>query len=127
MKKKAIKRKSEENAKKEMVKYSKVEYIGSYEEKLNVKDYIRNMRLRNAMMMFRIRSSMIDVKMSKMSDNKYACDLWKCDLCGSLDSQSHVLWCPAFSSLREGRSLDNASNLVTYFHQVIKTRNGRLN
>ena len=124
---KAIKSISEENAKKEMVKYSKVGYLGSSDEKLSIKDYVRNMSLRNARMMFRIRSSMADVKMNKKSDKKYASELWKCDLCGNLDSQSHVLWCPAFSSLREGRSLDNDSDLVTYFHQVMKIRNEKLN
>ena len=127
MVKKAIKSKSEENAKKEMVKYSKVGYLGSSDEKLSIKDYVRNMSLRNARMMFRIRSSMTDVKMNKKSDKKYASELWKCDLCGHLDSQSHVLWCPAFSSLREGRSLDNDSDLVTYFHQVMKIKNEKLN
>ena len=84
-----------------------------------------NMSLRNARMMFRIRSSMTDVKMNKKSDKKYASELWKCDLCKNLDSQSHVLWCPAFSSLREGRSLDNDSDLVTYFNQVMKIRNDK--
>ena len=106
-----------------MVKYSKLRYIGSSHEKLEVKDYVKNMSVRNARMKFRIRSFMTDCKMNKKSDRKYASELWKCDLCCNLDSQSHLLWCPAFSSLREGRSLDDDSDLVTYFQQVMKIRN----
>ena len=58
-----------------MAKYSKVGYLGSSDEKLMIKDYIRNMSLRNARMMFRIRSSMTDVKMNKKSDKKYVSEL----------------------------------------------------
>ena len=74
---KSNKNKSEENIKNKMVKYSKLRYIGSSHEKLEVKDYVKNMSVRNARMKFRIRSFMTDVKMNKKSDKKYASELWK--------------------------------------------------
>ena len=118
----AIRLKSEERIKKEMIGYSKLKEIGASKEGLEVKDYIKKMSLRDSRTMFRIRSSMINVKMNRKSDKKFANDLWKCDYCKSLDSQSHILWCPAFSSLREGKSLDCDRDLVKYFQEVMRIR-----
>ena len=118
----AIRLKSEERIKKEMIGYSKLKEIGASKEGLEVKDYIKKMSLRDSRTMFRIRSSMINVKMNRKSDKKFANDLWKCDYCKSLDSQSHILWCPAFSPLREGKSLDCDRDLVKYFQEVMRIR-----
>ena len=87
-----------------------------------MKEYVKNLTLRNTRTMFRIRSHMLDLKMNRKSDPKYSDDLWKCDFCMSLDTQSHVIWCPAFASLREGKNLNNDIDLVTYFSEVMKIR-----
>ena len=92
------------------------------ENELSVKDYIKTMSLRNARTLFRIRSNMVEVKMNHKSNRNHANDLWKCDFCYSLDSQSHIMWCPAFSSLREGKNLQNDLDLVSYFQDVMKIR-----
>ena len=47
------------------------------------------------------------IKMNQQSNKTFAKQLWKCSECGNIDMQSHVLWCPYFASLREGKSLDN--------------------
>ena len=70
--------------------------------------------------MFRLRSHMANVKMNQKSDKRYANELWKCDFCLSIDSQSHIVWCPAFASLREGKNLANDLDLVKYFQAVMK-------
>ena len=124
--KKAVMAKSEETIKKEMIEYSKLRQIGTSSENLELKDYIKRMSLRNARMNFAIRSYMTDCKMNRKSDKAYAEKLWKCDYCKNLDSQSHILWCPAFSPLREGKSLSNDQDLVEYFKNVMKIRENQL-
>ena len=81
------------------------------------------MSLRKARTKFRIRSRMIGVKMNKKSDKKYANELWRCDFCQSIDSQAHIVWCPAFAPLREGKNLHDDEDLVDYFENVMKIRN----
>ena len=66
---------------------------------------------------------MIDTKFNKKSDKKYADELWRCDLCKSLDTQSHIIWCPALAPLREGKDLADDNDLVSYFEEVMKIRN----
>ena len=48
---------------------------------------------------------MINTKYNRKSDKAYAADMWRCDQCKSEDTQSHILWCPVFAPLREGKSL----------------------
>ena len=91
-------------------------------EEFEVKPYIHNMKLRNARTQFRIRSSTIPCKMNMKSNAKFAADLWKCDECFSLDSQSHILWCEAYAPIREGKSLDNDNDIVQYYQEVMKIR-----
>ena len=60
--------------------------------------------------------------MNQQSDKENAKNLWKCTECGHIDTQSHILWCPYFSTLREGRSIENDADLVSYFREVFKIR-----
>ena len=81
------------------------------------------MKLRNSRTMFRARSSMLrDVKMNQKLNPRYAAELWKCDDCMSMDSQSHILWCPAYAPLREGKNLLDDLDLVQYYQAVMKIR-----
>ena len=107
------------NVKKEFRSFSKLKGKGYEHEEFNVKHYINEMKLRNARTNFRIRSSMIPCKMNMKSNTKFASDLWKCDECLSIYSQSHILWCPAYASLRDGKSLDNDNDIVHYYQEVM--------
>ena len=120
--KKRVRAKSESDIKKEFSKYSKLKHLNMESESLVLKDYISEMSLRNARTKFRIRSHMIDTKFNRKSDKKYATDLWRCDQCRSIDSQSHIIWCPAFATLREGKDLKNDKDLVCYFQEVLRIR-----
>ena len=120
--KKAVRAKSEINIKKEFANSSKLKNLNVPSENLRLHDYIKNMNLRNVRTNFRIRSHMIDTKYNKKSDKKYEAELWRCDDCKSLDSQSHIIWCPAFAPLREGRNLKNDNDLVSYFQEVLRIR-----
>ena len=121
--KKAVREVSEQNIKKEFDEYSKLRHLNSPSEKLKLHDYVSNMSLRKARLNFRIRSHMINTKFNRKSDKKFAAELWRCDQCKSLDTQSHIVWCPAFSTLREGKDLNNDDDLVSYFQDVLRIRN----
>ena len=60
--------------------------------------------------------------MNRESDPTYAAELWKCDGCGNLDTQSHIIWCPGFAPLREGLDIDNDKDVIHYFQEVFKLR-----
>ena len=60
--------------------------------------------------------------MNQSSDRKNKETLWKCDGCGNIDSQKHILWCPAFRDLREGKSMDSDTDIIDYFRKVLKIR-----
>ena len=49
--------------------------------------------------------------------------LWMCDSCQSeVDTQTHVLYCPAYKKLREDKDLNSDQDLVKYLAQVLKIR-----
>ena len=96
-------------------------------ETFEEKEYITNMTLNDSRTLFRIRSKMTSVKMNQVSDKNNAMKLWKCNECGNIDTQSHILWCPFFASIRDGKSVDNDSDLVEYFQEVFKIREERKN
>ena len=120
---KAVENKSQNILRKEFMTFTKLKNLEMNDtDKFKAEDYVNDMSLRNARTFFRVRSHMIDVKMNQKSNKTYASELWKCDYCFSLDSQSHIMWCPAFSSLREGKNLHNDLDLVAYFQDVMKIR-----
>ena len=91
-------------------------------ENFGKKDYLLSMTLRDARTNFRLRSNTTNVKMNRKSDPSYAAKLWKCYGCHSLDTQSHIIWCPAFAPLREGLDVNNDKDIVHYFQQVFRLR-----
>ena len=105
-----------------MKNYSKLSEIDLSNEGLVLKDYVKHMTLRHARTKFRLRSHTLDVKMNRKSDPMYAKNLWKCDFCFSLDTQSHIVWCPAFATLREGKNLQDDMDLINYVNEVMKIR-----
>ena len=114
--------KSQQEVQNEFLKYSKLIGKNLESEKLETKKYVKEMKLRDARTNFRIRSNMLNVKMNRKNDVKYANDLWKCDDCQSMDSQAHIVWCPAYAALREGKDLKCDTDLVKYYQQVMKIR-----
>ena len=80
----AVRQKSEMKIKGDFLSYSKLENHNTVAEGLEIKQYVKNMSLRNARTNFRIRSHMIPAKMNRKSDPKFASELWWCDDCLSL-------------------------------------------
>ena len=85
------------------------------------------MSMSEARTLFRIRSKTTNVRMNQRSDKNNAKNLWKCTECSNIDTQSHILWCPFFASLREGKSMDSDLDLVNYFREALKIREERKN
>ena len=64
---------------------------------------------------------MTQVKFNLKNDKKFVYENWKCDSCdsGFIESQSHLIWCPAYSHFREGKDLKNDKDLIEYIAKVL--------
>ena len=122
--KEAIKKYFENELRNKMMNgYSKLKNSKLIEEHLGMKDYVNKMTLSDARTNFRIRSSMVsNVKLNQRSNPEYERTLWLCDECGKVDSQSHIMWCPSYATLREGLDIENDLDVVHYFQSVVKIR-----
>ena len=118
---KEAKNQNEKLLKKMMEKGSKLELMKN--ESYGKKAYLTEMSFHNARINFSIRARMFDCKMNSMNNPAYKNDLWRCDSCEScIDSQSHILYCPAYKKLREGKNLSSDEDIVTYFKEVMQIR-----
>ena len=93
------------------------------EESFQTKQYLKEYQLDDARTLFKYRSKMLDFKFNYKSNPTHSKDLWKCDSCQSaIESQDHILWCPAYIDLRNGKSIECDKDLVDYFTSVMKIR-----
>ena len=107
--------------------YSKLDELK--DESYGAKPYIKEMSILDARMMMRVRGRMIKCKMNFSSDRANVASSWKCHSCmsgavegGAVETQSHILFCPAYSALREGKSLESDKDVVDYFRKVMEIR-----
>ena len=71
--------------------------------------------LRNARNLFRFRVELFESKLNFKNKTEYKKEKFLCDSCErEVDHHSHVLYCPAYSELREDRNLNSDSDLATY-------------
>ena len=123
-----VKRKvMDENAKElkaDLSTYRKLEESEVLEEEFGIQPYIKQLNLANARTKFKFRTKMTQhVKMNFSNSKQYTEDLWRCDSCRSMiDTQSHVLWCASYSSLREGKDMEKDEDLCAYLQEVFKIR-----
>ena len=90
-------------------------------ESFGQKGYISDLTLHKARMKFQMRSKMVDAKFNFSA--KYEKELWRCDSClSAIETQSHLLFCPAYSSLRVGKDLKNDDHLIDYMQSVMDVR-----
>ena len=102
-------------------KSSKLEIMKQeiYEEK----SYISDMKMHDARVNFSLHSRMFNCKMNYLNNPVFKAEMWQCDSCQScVDSQSHILYCPAYQQLREGKSLSSDQDIVSYFQEVLAIR-----
>ena len=76
------------------------------DENFEIKDYINQMNLTNARTNFRRRSNMRNCQMNQRNNPVYA--------------KSHLMWCPAYATLREGLDIDYDKDVVQYFQMFSK-------
>ena len=92
-------------------------------ENFKCQDYIHisKMKISQSRTNFQMRSKMLDIKFNYSA--KYEKDLWLCDsCCSAIETQSHILFCPAYASFREGKDLKSYDDLNAYVQNVMKVR-----
>ena len=93
-------------------------------EQFEVKKYIQTMNISNARMMFSLRTFMYEAKFNYKHQKEHEEQLWRCDSCERcIETQSHILSCPAYVTLREDMDLNKDEDLVRYFKKVMEIRN----
>ena len=120
--KQVIWKKNENELKSRLKEYSKLKGEDILEENSEKKDYIKSMALQDSRQMIRIRSKTTRAKMNMNSNENFSRDLWRCEDCGNLGTQSHILWCPVYGPLREGKDITVEKDMVTYFREVFRAR-----
>ena len=66
---------------------------------------------------------MYDVAFNYKHQGNNAENLWMCSSCQSaIESQDHVLFCPAYAQLRQGKNLDSDRDLSDYLMKVLIIR-----
>ena len=104
-------------------KYKKLDYEKLKEEKFEMKEYVKSMRMHDGRLNFQIRSKMVkNIAFNYSSDPKFSSQLWHCTHCDLNDSQSYVLTCESYKYLREGKDLSSDQDLVKYFRDVLALR-----
>ena len=94
---------------------SKLEEFFLDDNNFETKSYLRNMTLTDARVKFKFKTKMIDVKFNYKNDPTNLATLWRCDSCQSaIETQGHILWCPAYSELRHGKDIKNDKHLIEY-------------
>ena len=93
------------------------------DESFEIRNYIKELTVSEARTLFKHRFLMTQsVKMNFKNDNTYSRTLWKCDHCKKMDSESHLLWCDAYKSLRENKNLNNDKDLCQYLQDILRLR-----
>ena len=113
-----------ENEKELRVDLAKSKKAKEFEDEIfETKSYFKELNLIQARLIFKQRSKMMQhIKMNYSSDPQYIKEMWKCDWCSCISTQSHILWCTEFSDLRENLDLNVNKDLAKYFQEVLRVR-----
>ena len=66
------------------------------------------------------------VKMNFPSDPQFKREMWECQHCSCIDTQSHIiLSCPAYNEIRTNKNLENDKDLVQFFKEVLEMRDDK--
>ena len=106
-----------------MKKLEKLTEIKKCDEQFQTKEYLKMMNIEDARTKFKLRTHMLDVKFNYKHMPKNEKSLWQCDSCQTaIETQSHIMWCPSYSELREGKDINNDNDLIEYVKSVLKIR-----
>ena len=87
------------------------------------KEYMRTKCISDCRLKFRIRTNMVELKANMKGsyrDGDYSC--LGCGNKSTVEDQSHVIRCPAYSEIREGLDFEKNEDLVKYFRKVMMIR-----
>ena len=87
------------------------------------REYMQTKCISDCRLKFRIRTNMVELKANmkgSYKDGDFSC--LGCGNKSTIDYQSHVMRCPAFSELREGLDFEKDEDLVKYFREVMMRR-----
>ena len=92
-------------------------------ESFEKRKYIGDLTLTKARELFKYRAEMFNVKFNYKNDTQHKADLWQCSSCQRcIETQSHVLFCDAYSTLREDKNLESDNDLAEYLQKVLTIR-----
>ena len=106
-----------------MKQFNKLKNSKLINESFGIRKYVKDLTVVEARTMFKHRTSMTRyTKFNYKNDPIYAKQLWKCESCDNISSESHILWCSGFQHLREGKDLKCDKDLAKYLVEVVKIR-----
>ena len=117
--KEAVERKNGEELKEKINQMEKL--VIMKEDIYEQKEYLDQLTLSQARTLFRVRTRTLKCKLNQSSDRRNKETLWRCQ-CGYIDSQSHILYCPLYQDLREGKDINSDVDIADYFKEVIRIR-----
>ena len=92
-------------------------------EKCELKEYFKLYNVEDVRLKFRLRTMMVDAKLNFKNKKDYSSELWLCDSCSCfIETQSHLLWCPAYQSLRTNKNMNNDRDMINYIRKVLEIR-----
>ena len=72
---------------------------------------------------FKFRVDLFEAKYNFKNKHEYKKENYMCDSCMSqIDHNTHVLYCPAYATLRQDRNLNNDVHLAQYLQKVLEIR-----
>ena len=85
--------------------------------------YFYKETLYNVRMLFKFRVELFEAKRNFGNNQKCKNERFLCDSCeNEVDENTHVLFCPSYSTLREGKDLNNDTDLANYLYKVLSIR-----
>ena len=105
----------------ELSKYKKCSAMRN--ECMKGNSYFSNESIQNSRAIFRFRAELFEAKLNFKNKQIYKQEQYLCDSCESaVDENSHVLFCPSYRELRDGKNLQCDRDLATYLQKVLSIR-----
>ena len=119
--KKVCSQTNENDLKRQISSYKKMSAIRDEMAKGNGYFFCQN--LQSVRTIFRFRVEMFEAKLNFKNKAEYKNENFMCDSCMSqTDENTHVLFCPSYSTLRENKNMNDDSHLSEYLQKVLQIR-----
>ena len=103
--------------------YKKIDSLSLACEDYGIKPYLNELRLAEARLKFRERSSCMKYcRTHASSDNDNIKAMFQCYHCSNIDVLSHWRTCDAYSNFRQSKNLDSDDDLINYYQEIIQLR-----